>query len=389
MITLSADNRSLLQGSPYTYLSDNTVAGAPTLTVTNGSDITVDSFILVGLFGNPASEIFRVIAVNEQIIFIADVNGNPIVTQFAHAESSRVTVLPYNQVKFYWTAATGTIADENPVPDLNNPLSSWLDIDPSAWFTAYNDGSHTTGFGWFLFQNSVTADGSQWSNAIPYAGFATHSVQFIFNDFLSLLNNRELKLVTNQDMFSWLNEGNAIIRNKLNLSNPEYTASTPQTINFVAGQSEYQLPNDFGDLVQIVDGTTSNRPIEWISIKDAMSYNSYNTSTVRYYIRNRYIGFVPTPGIFATSNPPLSTCSYIYRSKGSRLTGLDDVVDLPDHGVFVLKDWMMYRACLKFQNPNAQVYYKAFNDGLNQMIVSSIHRDANLDSWGIAREANA
>ena len=382
MITLSADNRSLTIGSPYTYLTDNNNSGKSSLVVVNSSDISTNDFVLVGLFGNPTSEIFRILDITGQVITLGDVTGAPIATSFAHPESSRVTVLPYNQVKFYWTAATGTIADENPVPDLSNPLSSWIDIDPSAWFTAYNDDSHTTGFGWFLFQNSVTADGSQWSNAIPYGGFTTNSVQYIFNDFLSLLNNRELKLVTNQDMFSWLNEGLNLIRNKLNLSNPEYTVSTLQTLNFVVGQSEYLLPADFGDLVQIVDPTPSRRPIDWIAIKDAMAYNG---SVLKYYIRGRYIGFVPAPDGTAT----FATVYYRYRSKGSRLVGLDDPVDLPDNGAFVLKDWMMYRACLKFQNPNVQIYYKAFNDGLNQMIVSSFHRDANLDCWGIADWANA
>jgi len=382
MITLSADNRSLLIGAPYTYLSDNNVSGQAKLEVVNASEIDVDNFILVGLFGNPSAEIFRVIGVTSTSITLGDITGVPAMTQFSHPESSRVTVLPFNQVQFFWTAATGTIADENPVPDTNNPLSVLLDIDASNWFTAFDDATHSTGFGWFLFQNSVTAEGSQWSNAIPYAGFATNSVQFIFNDFLSLLNNRELKLVTNQDMFSWLNEGNALIRNKLNLSNPEYTVSTPQTITFVVGQSEYQLPSDFGDLVQIVDASDQKRPIDWISIKDAMAYIG---SVLKYYIRGRYIGFVPFP----TAISPTATCTYAYRSKGGRFTGLDDPVDLPDNGAFVLKDWMMYRACLKFQNPNAQIYYKAFNDGLNQMIVSSFHRDANLDCWGIAPEANA
>jgi hypothetical protein len=185
-------------------------------------------------------------------------------------------------------------------------------------------------------------------------------------------------------MFSWLNEGNALIRNKLNLSNPEYTASDVQTLNLIAGAAEYLLPADFGDLVQIVDNTTRKTPIEWISIKDAMAYLQ---STLMYYIRGRYIGFVPTPSALSLSS--VSSLSYRYRSKGGRFTGLDDLVDLPDNGAFCAKDWMMYRACLKFQNPNAQIYYKAFNDGLNQMIVSSFHRDANLDSWGIAGWANA
>jgi len=386
MITLSSDNRSLLLGSPYTYLADNNSSGIRALTVVNSSDFATGDFILIGLFGNPTSEIFRVLSVTGQSIALADVSGTSVTTKFSHPESSRVTVLPFNQVKFYWTAATGTIADETPTPDTSNPLSGWIDIDASSWFTSYDDGTHSTGFGWFLYQNSVSTEGSQWSNAIPYGGFTTNSVQFIFQDFLSLLNNKELKLVTNQDMFSWLNEANALIRNKLNLSNPEYTVSTLQTLTFVAGQSEYQLPADFGDIVQIVDASSQKRPVDWISIRDAMAYVG---SVVKYYIRGRYIGFVPSPDPMSIASPTTAQCFYRYRSKGTRFVGLDDPVDLPDNGAFVIKDWMMYRACLKFQNPNAQVYYKAFNDGLNQMIVSSFHRDANLDCWQIADWANA
>ena len=373
-------------GAPYTYLANNNTSGQSSLALVNVGDIATGEFILVGLFGAPSSEIFQVIGITGQTVALGDINGTPVTTTFPHTESSRITVLPFNQIRFYWTAATGTIADETPTFDTNNPLTGWLNLDPTAWFTTYDDGSHTTGFGWFIFQNSISMEASQNSNAIPYAGFTTNSVQYIFSDFLSLLNNKELKLVTNQDMFSWITEGNAIIRNKLNLSNPEYTVSTPQTINFVDGVPEYQLPADFGDLVQIVHNSYIKRPVEWISIRDAMHYNN---SSLRYYIRGRYIGFVPTPDSFVVNNPQSASVIYTYRSKGSRFTGLDDPVDLPDNGAFVLKDWMMYRACLKFQNPNAQIYNKSFGDGLNQMIVSSFHRDANLDSWGITPEANA
>lgn len=373
-------------GGDFSYLSNNHVSGVSTLTVVNANSFSVNDFIIVGLFGNPSAELFRILSLNTtaRTITIGTTAGVATATKFPHSESSRVTVIQFDHVEFYWTALLGTIADETPTPNINTPLSGSVAIDPASWYTTYDDTGHTTGFGWFVFHNSITSESSQWSNAIPYAGFATNSVQFIFNDFLSLLNNKELKLVTNQDMFSWINEGNSLIRNKLNLSNPEYTVSTPQTITLVSGTAEYQLASDFGDLVQIVDSTSETAPAEFMSIKDAMSYTG---SITHYYVRGRYIGFVPTPDASTLLASP--TYSYRYRSKGSRFTDLDDLVDLPDNGAYVLKDWMMYRACLKFQNPNVQVYYKAFNDGLNQMIVSSISRDANLDSWGIAAHANA
>lgn len=379
MITLSADNRSLLDATPFSFLTDNVASGASTLEVVNADAFAVNDFILLGLFGVENAEIFRVTAVNTatNTLTLADKDGNSASTVSPHAESTKVTVIPFNEIRFYWTAATGTIADENPTFDTANPLTGWTNLTPSDWFTSFSDTDHATGFGWFVFRNSITLESSQPSNAIPYTGFASNSVQQIFSDFMSLLSNRELKLVTQEDMYSWLNEGHSITRNKLNLSNPEYTVSSAKTLTLVPGTSEYLLDADFGDLVEIIDGEAY--PIRSLTIRQAMSYTG---DVPHYYIRGRYLGIVPTPA-------QAGTYTYRYRSKGTRLTSYDDLIDLPDMGFYILKDWMMWRACLKFQNPNASTYYKSFADGLNTLIASSVKRDASLDSWGIAPSANA
>lgn len=379
MISLSADNRSLLSTGPYTYIVDNIASGVSVLSVVNVDGFAVDDMVLIGLFGNENAEIMRISAIDTSAntITVVATDGTSSQTAYAHSESTKISKIQFNQIRFYWTAAAGTIADENPTFDTNNPLTSWQDLVPSEWFTTYDDADHSTGFGWFVFRNSVSLESSQNSNAIPYAGFDGNTVKAIFDDFTSLLNNRELTLVRPEDMYSWLNEGIAMVRNKLNLSNPEYTVSTTKTLTAVVGTSEYLLDSDFGDLVEIVD--TASRPVPSMMIKQAMAYTG---DIPHYYIRGRYIGLVPTP-------TQATTYSYRYRSKGSRVTSYDDYIDLPDHGFYVLKDWMMYRACLKFQNPNAATFYKSFSDGLNVMITASVKRDAALDSWGIAPWANA
>lgn len=379
MISLSADNRSLLSTGPYTYIVDNIASGVSVLSVVNVDGFAVDDMVLIGLFGNENAEIMRISAIDTSAntITVVATDGTSSQTAYAHSESTKISKIQFNQIRFYWTAAAGTIADENPTFDTDNPLTSWQDLVPSEWFTTYDDADHSTGFGWFVFRNSVSLESSQNSNAIPYAGFDGNTVKAIFDDFTSLLNNRELTLVRPEDMYSWLNEGIAMVRNKLNLSNPEYTVSTTKTLTAVVGTSEYLLDSDFGDLVEIVD--TASRPVPSMMIKQAMAYTG---DVPHYYIRGRYIGLVPTP-------TEATTYSYRYRSKGSRVTSYDDYIDLPDHGFYVLKDWMMYRACLKFQNPNAATFYKSFSDGLNVMITASVKRDAALDSWGIAPWANA
>ena len=391
MISLQSDNRNLVVNAKYTYLTQNYASGVSTVNVANTEPLAVDDFVLLGEFGHGDAEIFRIISLNSSTgdVGLGDKDGTGTVTIQAHPESTKMTVLPYNEVKFFWTAATGTIADEDPVFSTGTPLTvSWQDLDPSSYYTTYIDSTNITGFGWFEFKNSVTTEVSQPSNPIPYVGFNLNTVSTVFNDFDSLLNVRELKLVSLTDKFAWLNEALAIFKNKLNLSNSEYTVSTPQTINIVAGTNEYQLPDDFCDIVEITTGLNTSSTIgvniPFMPVSKALSYggNPQGLGVTFYYIRGRYIGFVPTPQTGATYY-------YTYRVKASRLTGLSDYIVTPDNSFYCLKDFMLYRAKLKFSDPSAATYYQAFADGISLFIQSSVKRDANLDTFDISPESNA
>lgn len=379
MIILRADNRVLIS-SDYSYLVNNYESGVSTIQIANPVSFDADDFILIGTFESETSEIFRIGSVDTMTgdITLENSSGVSTSTKFAHAESTKVMVLPYNQVRFYWTAALGTIADETPTFNTSTPLTGWTDIDPQSLYTTYSDADHSTGFGWFLYQNSVTEDGSQESNPIPYVGFAGNTVAQVFTDFDSLLNTNEQKLVTVGEKFSWLNEALALLKNKLNLNNVEYFVSTEQSLSIVSGTSEYLLPNDFSDLVYVHDGTESKVEIPYMNVQKA---GSYTGNTLFYYLRNRYIGFVPTP---TTS----TTYKYKYRIKASTVSSLSTYLDLPDNAFYALKDFMMYRASLKFSNPIANTYYQSFTNSVNHYVQAAVKRDTNLDSWEPAPYAN-
>lgn len=384
-ITLKADNRVLTQNARYAFLTNNYSAGVSTINITNTTGFAEDDFILIGEMGHESAEIFRIGSINATSgdIVLQDSSGAGDVTLFGHAESTKVYQLSYNTIRFYWTAALGTIADETPTFAATTPLSGYQDIDPTSWYTTYSDTDHSTGFGWFIYRNSITTVASSNSNAIPYAGFSGNTVSAVFADFDSLMNVAELKLVTVNDKFSWLNEALAQMKNKLNLNNVEYTVSTPQTLTIVSGTAEYQLASDFGDMVSITDGlntsTTQGYDIPYLSIGKVQASQA---DTTHYYLRGRYIGFVPTP-------TESTTYYYRYRAKASRVTGLSDYIDLPDNAFYTLKDWMLYRAGLKFSNANAAAYLQSFNNALNLYIQASVKRDANADTWDIAASANA
>lgn len=372
MIILEADNRVLLNGQRYSFTKDNYSSGVSSIFIMNTegfSDTT--KFILIGNIGSENAEIFRIGAVDDTTgeITLHNAAGSTTTTKYAHSESTRVTVLPYNQIRFYQTAAA--------TYDDTNPVSNFIDLQPSEWFTVFEDENNSTGYGWFIFYNSAQSMASQPSNPIPYAGFDAETVQNVLDDFFSMISNKDLKIIDRADAMSWLNESYAIVRKKLNLSNREYNASDEQTLSVLSGTQEYDLPADFSKLVYLTDGDNEN--IEWISLREAKQYDG---TYPRYYLRGTKIGIVPEPTADASY-------SYRYLSKPTRLTLNSDEIDLPDDGVYIIKDYMLYRAHAKLQNFQIAMNYRTmFEKGLSDLTVSMVDRDAHLDSIELAPEAN-
>ena len=379
MITLEADNRTLVASVKYSYLTTNYGSGLTTFSVLNATDsaFATNAFLLLSNFGAEDAEIVKILSVNTTTSEITTTTA----TLFAHAESTRVSVIPYDQIRFFHTTTTTF--------NTTTPLTGYIALQPNDWFTSINDETYSTGYGWYTFYNSVTATSSQESNAIPYAGFGTNATDAILSDFFSMLSNKELKLVTRADALSWASEGYSKMRNKLNLTNVEYTSSAITSLAIVAGTTEYDLPTDFDHLISFISGLDPSSPgsssggakldIDFIPLREAYTYNGVGA---RYYIRGFKIGILPTPTVSTTYH-------YMYLKRASRLTLNTDEVDLPNGGEYVIKDYMLYRAYKKFQNaPESKSSLEAFTNGLNDMIIASVKRDANLDTWGIQKSAN-
>lgn len=377
-INLEADNRTLGESGKYSYLIANYISATTSLTVLNATDseFAAGAYLLLGSFGSETAEIVQINTVNNTTGALTLISA----TKFPHAESTKVTVIPYNQVRFFWTPTE--------VFSTVTPLTVYVDIQPSDWFTTFNDGLHPTGYGWYIWFNSTTLVASQESNSLPYTGFARDTVEDIISDFFSLLNNKELKLVSRDDALSWLDEANSKVRNRLNLSNREFSSSVLETLTTQPGVSEYDLPRDFYQLISLTGtldnaniltaGNYSKFPIGYLPLTQAFTYIG---SEVKYYIRGHKIGLLPLPSA-------VTTYYYMYLKKTTSVRDGSEAVDIPDNGFFCLKDWMMYRASLKFQNQSmAAMYLKSFQDSLNDMIISAIDRNAALDDMGITPEA--
>lgn len=370
MITLKADNRVLTTNGKYSYTVNNYASATATVYVTNTDGFAVNDYVLLGNFGSETAEILKVASVTAATgaLTFKDELGGAVSTKYAHAESTKVTVVPYNQVRFFWNPTnTWTGA---------TPLAAAQNIQASDWFTTYQDDTNQTGFGFFAFFNVQTGIYSSPSNSIPYGGFSYNNVKSVFDAFYSLLNNKELKLITTDETFLWMNEGYSIMRNQLNLINTEYGASVMQTLNVVAGTQEYLLPTDFADLLSITDN--QRLPIEFIKIG---AVPTYSQGVTKYYLRGKYIGFAPPPAADVTY-------TYQYVVGAPRLTSYDEEIDLPNSAFYLLKDYMIFRAHQKLRYPDAANDYKLFQEALNRMKVDAIKRSANQDSWEPAPYAN-
>jgi hypothetical protein len=373
MVILQASNQSITKDAKFSYTTQNYVSGVSAIVIKN-SDIveqTLSStdgvYALFGEFGSQQSEIILLSSVNTTTHTLNLATN----TVYSHPQDTKITIVRYNQVLFYQTAASTFSSTEN--------YLGAVSIQAYKTHTIYQDTVNTTGYGWFRFSNSVNLQYTTNSNAIPYGGFESGSVKEIFNSFFSLLNNAEMKLISHQDAFAFLNEGYNRALNELNLVNNQYGVEAEDTITTVSGTAEYDLKSNFGELVSISNSDGTN--LDFIKLSDINKNNvdnTYSTTTVKYSIRNTKIIFSPTP---TTSG---DVFDMYYKKKITTLTSYFQNIELPNNNFYPMVDFMMYRASQKLNRPNPINYFKSFLEGINLMKITSFKQDSSLDSWGVA-----
>ena len=313
---------------------------------------------------------------------IVEINSEVIINaqNFTAANNGTFEVTGIGTNYFEVTNASG-VAESNKTIGTGSIKYS-INIQANRTHTVYEDTVNTTGYGWFVFYNSNTKKVTSNSNAIPYGGFAENSVKDIFDAFFSQLNNKEMKMISNEDSFRWLNEGYAKIQNQLNLVNQNYKVTDEWSFTTISGTQEYALPDNFSDLRSITNSSGDELVlIDLRNVPENDNDGSYSISTARYYIRGKYIGI---------SSIPTGTDTYYvyYKTKSSVLTSYYDNIDLPDNNFYPIVDFMMYRAAPKLNRTDAKVFLDAFNLAVNDMKVISHKQDENRDSWGISSTSN-
>lgn len=365
-IVLKADNSSLTTNAKYSYLSTNYSSGVTSIVVTNGDGFAALDYLLLGEFGNETAEIVQISAggVSTHTLTIG-------ATKFAHAESTKVTILKYNQVKFYHTTTTAFSAGTD--------LSGFINIQPDSLYTIFSDTTYTTGYGWFCFYNAQTTKITSNSNYIPYAGFAANSVKKLIEDFYSQLSVTEQKLITMSEVLTWFSEAYSIVREELNLSNKDFNAEDHYDLATEANLAEYALPDNTDHIISVYDDD-NDKMVNKININEIDEYNESSSNTTKYYIRGNYLGFAPTPS---------SAVNFIvrYTTKATAVTSYSDLITLPGNNHYILKDFVMYRAAPRLKRQDGPTYLTGFYKGIERTKLIS-KRDNAQESFGIADSAN-
>ena len=362
-IQLSAENRTLIDDARVSYLAYNYSSGISSFIVVNSSGFAANDYLLLGSFGGEQNEIVQVLSVNSSTHTITLVAA----TVFSHPESTKVTIIKYNQVQFYHTA-TATFATTD--------LLATVDVQADDLFTKTYDSTNSTGFGWFRFYNETSSLFTTNSNAIPYAGFTEGSVKEIMDSFFSTLNNKEMKLVSVDDFFRWLNEAYSIAINELNLTNSAVNVGSPITVSVVSGTAEYDLSdNNLGNILRVADEDGNN--IDHIDIKDIAHWEE-NGTVMRYYLKGiePVIGFSPEPS-------EDENVSVYFEAKSTILNSYYDNIKLPNNSYYFLLDFILFRASEKLPRISGEAHYAKFKEDLNRLKLTSFKQQNSVDSWGI------
>jgi hypothetical protein len=391
MLTLKSQNQSLTKNTSFSFLSTNYASGVGSVVVSNSNVFAANDHVLFGEWGSESSELMLIDSVNTSthtITFKADTTCTPnlpATTKFSHSESTRITIVKYNSVKFYRTT-TDTFSIASPL------TANYVSIQADQYTTNYHDTTNSTGYGWFVYYGSYATPvtNSSPSNAIPYADFGENSVKKIFDQFYSLLNTKEVSLISSAELFGWMNEGYSRILSELNLANQEFGVPAEYALSVTSGTAEYDLVSllstaslpSFDELQSITDA--DGYELEKINFKDKRyADTNYSSSTLKYYLRGSYIGFSPKP-------TESETIYLYYTGMPAKLTSLYDNIVLPRADHYILVNFLLFRAGMKLKRSQADIsiYKTEFDNGIKSSKLGAVNRSASRDKFELDRYSN-
>ena len=199
--SLYVDHTPIIQNKKFTFLGLDATSGASAIAVQSTigfNSLTTSSgqIICIGELGNERTEILRTSQT-------AGPGGVSVPLrdslQFDHPQDTKIYIVDYNRVEFNSaTTVTGTKSTLTAYP---------IFIQADQKQTIYYDTTLTAGFYFARFNNMIEATNSDWSDAIPFAGYADNTVLAIKERALDAVDEEIGDVVTHDFLNKALWEG--------------------------------------------------------------------------------------------------------------------------------------------------------------------------------------
>lgn len=199
--SLYVDQTQLTQNKKFTFLSLDATSGATAIAVQSTigfNSLTTSSgqIVCIGEIGNEKSEILRTSQT-------AGPGGVSIPLrdslQFDHPQDTKIYIVDYNRVEFNSaTTVTGTKSTLTAYP---------IAIQADQKETIYYDTALSSGFYFARFNNSIESVNSDFSDAIPFGGYADNTVTAIKQRALDSVDEEIGGLITHDFLNKALWEG--------------------------------------------------------------------------------------------------------------------------------------------------------------------------------------
>lgn len=212
------------------YLTDPYSAGVTAISIKNNDRFAANDRVMLGEMGAEKTEIVTVSSVNA--------NGTDLVvgtTIFPHSADDPVTILDFDQVKFYRSTDGGS--------SYSVLATVALDVDNSTLQTVYDDTAGLASYYYKVsFYHSIDAVESALSDAIPGGGFGRNQVGHIIDEILQEVSDPAEVNITRSELLGYFNDVNDDLL--LNVSRPYDFLRTRTTLTRTLGTTTLDFPTD-------------------------------------------------------------------------------------------------------------------------------------------------
>lgn len=182
--TLYGDNTFLTKDKKFSFLSGDATSGLSTIIVQSITGFAVDKILCIGEIGQEKTEIIKTHASTAPSGTTVTLASN---LTFSHPQDTKCYIINWDNAEFqHASTASGTKAG----------VSGSIAIQADQNETLYEDGTHTSGYGFIKFHNSVSGTASTFSDPVPYDGYDDNTVFAIKERALDSVDEEIGNLIT-------------------------------------------------------------------------------------------------------------------------------------------------------------------------------------------------